>query len=381
MDFSFSEEQKMLRDSLRKVLSKECPRDYVRKVDEEDLYPEGLFKRICALGFSGIGVPEEYGGTGGSVIDMMIVYEELSRVMPSLAWALGNVTLYGNEVILHSGSAEQKDFYLPKLVKGELKFAFALTEPEAGSDAANVATKAVLRDQNYLINGTKMFITGANVSDVIVTMARTGKSKYKGLTFFLVDAKSSGYSFNCLRKLGYHGASACELVFDDVLVPPTNILGGVACLDKGWEQMVKLLNGERLALAACALGIGQAAFDDALRYSKERSQFGQPIGRFQSIQHRLVDMATELEAARQLAYYAGWRESMHIDCVSETSMAKYFATETVKKIVNHGMQILGGYGYMMEFDMQRYLRDALLLTVGGGTSEIQKNIIGRVLGL
>jgi len=381
MNFNLTEEQNLLRNSLREFMNGECPRELVREFDEKGEYPHDLLKKLSDLGYMAICVPEEYGGVGGTVIDSVIVYEEISRVMPLLAWAMGNITLYGNEIILHNGNEEQKRAYLPKLVKGQLKFAFALTEPDAGSDAASIKTNAIFKDGHYIINGSKLYITGAGVSDIVITAARTAESKYGGITLFMVDSKSEGYSATPLKKLGYHGSNTCEVVYSDVKVSPENILGGREGLNQGWDQMMKLLNGERLALSGCALGIGQAALEDALQYAKRRIQFDQPIGKFQVIQHRLVEMATEMEAARQLAYYAAWKESMHMECIKETSMAKYFTTETAKKVAVQGMQILGGYGYMMEVDMQRYLRDVIVLTIGGGTTEIQKNIIGKTLGL
>jgi len=381
MDFNFNEEQILLRNSIREFMKGECPRELVREFDEKDEYPQELFGKLRDLGYTGICVPEEYGGMGGNIIDSMIVHEEISRVMPVLAWALGHVTSYGIDFVLHNGSKEQQELYLPKLAKGEVRFSFALSEPDAGSDSANIRTMATLEDGYYVINGTKIYITGANTSEIVVTVTRTNESKYKGLTLFLIDSKSKGYSATPLKKLGYHGSSACEVVFDNVKALPRDILGGDTALNTGWAQMIKVLNGERLFLSSCALGIGQAAFDDALEYAKKRIQFNRPIGKFQAIQHKLVEMATELEAARRLAYYAAWLESQHMECVKETSMAKYFTSEIAKKITLQGMQILGGYGYMMEVDMQRYLRDILVLTVGGGTTEIQKNVIGKNLGL
>jgi alkylation response protein AidB-like acyl-CoA dehydrogenase len=311
----------------------------------------------------------------------MILFEELAKRLPVLAWAAGNIILYGNHIIGVNGNEEQKRKYLPRLVNGELKFAYALTEPNAGSDAANIRTKAVFKDGHYVITGSKMFITGAGVSDIIVTNTRTGESKTKGITVFLVDPKSEGYSAKPIKMLGHRGSNTCEVYYDDVKVAPENILGGEEFLNKGWYQMMRLLNKERLCLSACALGIGQAAFEYALNYAKEREQFGQPIGQFQSIQHMLVEMATELEAARSLAYAAAWKETEGMECVKETSMSKYYCSEVAKKVALQGVQILGGYGYTMEYDAQRYLRDVLILSIGGGTTQIQKNIIGKQLGL
>jgi len=381
MDFSFTEEQKMLQDMMRRFMETEVPPEKARAIDEEDEYPHDLMGKLSHLGIMGINVPEEYGGQGGTVIDMMLVFEEISRKLPVLAWAAGNIILYGNEIIGTNGSEEQKRKYLPRLVKGDLKFAYALTEPNAGSDAASIRTKAVPENDYYVINGSKIFISGAGVSDIVVTNARTGESRFGGITDFLVETKSEGFSARPIKDLGYRGSNTCEVHYDNVKVPFENILGGRECLNHGWKQMMRLLNVERLLLSACALGIGQGAFEYALNYAKEREQFGQPIGSFQTIQHMLVEMATELEAARRLAYYAAWKETEKMECVKETSMSKYFCAEVAKKIALSGVQILGGYGYTMEYDAQRYLRDVLVLSIGGGTTQIQKNIIGKQLGL
>jgi len=381
MDFSLTEEQTMLKDTIRRFMETEVPREVAVEIDEKDEFPHELLQKLCDLGFMGINVPEEYGGQGGNIIDEMIFFEEISKRLPVLAWAAGNIILYGSAIIGVNGSDEQKKQYLPRLAKGELIFAYALTEPNAGSDAASIQTKAVLKDGYYVLNGTKMFITGAGVSDITVTNARTAESRFGGITDFLVDTRSGGYSARPIKDLGYRGSNTCEVYYDDVKVPVENILGGPEKLNNGWSQMMRLLNSERLLLSACALGIGQGAFEYALNYSKEREQFGKPIGRFQAIQHMLVEMATELEAARQLAYYAAWRDTQHMEAVKETSMSKYYCTEVAKKVCLQGVQILGGYGYAMEYDAQRYLRDVVVLPIGGGTTQIQKNIIGAQLGL
>ncbi|MGQ9652830.1 MAG: acyl-CoA dehydrogenase family protein [Thermodesulfobacteriota bacterium] len=381
MDFNFTDEQDMIRETTRRFVETEVPRELAREIDEKDEFPHELLKKLCDLGFMGLNVPVEYGGTGGNVVDLMIFDEELSKRIPVLAWATGNVHLYGNEIIKTNGNEEQKRRFLPRLAKGELKFAYALTEPNAGSDAASIRTRATFKDDHWVINGSKMFITGAGVSDVVVTNARTAESRFGGITDFLVDTKSEGFSTKPIKDLGYRGSNTCEVYYDDVKVPPEDILGGPECLNHGWKQMMRLLNTERLLLSACALGIGQGAFEYALAYAKEREQFGQPIGRFQVIQHMLVDMATELEAARRLAYYAAWRDTQGMEAVKETSMSKFFCSEVAKKVCLNAVQILGGYGFTMEYDAQRYLRDVLVLSIGGGTTQIQKNIIGRQLGL
>ncbi len=381
MDFRFNEKRSALKEKIREFVEKEIPREHARELDKRDEFPHELIKKLSQQGFMRINIPEEYGGMGGDVIDTMIVYEEISRRLPVLSWAMGNIALYGNEIISLNGSREQKESYLPRLAKGEVMFSFAITEPNAGSDAANISTKAAYKDGYFWINGSKMFITGAGVADYTITFARTGESRYGGITSFIVDTKSEGYSARPIKKLGYHGSNTCEVIYDNVKVPPGNILGGESGLNKGWQQEMKLLNQERLVLSSCALGIGQAALEDAVEFAKENFRHRQSRDQYQSIQHRLVEMATELEAARQLAYYAAWKETQRIECVKETSMSKYFAAETAKKVVMQGINILGPYGPVMAHDMQRYLRDVLILSIGGGTTQIQKNIVAKTLGL
>jgi alkylation response protein AidB-like acyl-CoA dehydrogenase len=372
-------------DAIRKAtqafVEQEISRELARQIDQQDIYPDQLLRKFSQTGLWGINIAEEYGGMGGQAVDAMPVYEELSRRMPVLAWVIGNIMLYGNDIIGVNGSPQQKAQYLPALAKGEMRFSFALTEPDAGSDAANIATKAVYRDGAYWITGSKMFITGAGVSDIVVTLTRTAPSRYQGITAFLVDTTTPGYSASPLKKLGYHGSNTCAVHYENVRVPPENILGGEQCLNRGWWQMVALLNSERLALSACALGIGQAALDETIAFCKARYRFTHLYGKYQAVQHVIVEMATELEAARQLAYHAAGLVRQGVDCLKETSMSKYFTTETAKKIALTGIDLLGVEGGTFAYDLQRYLRDVLVLTIGGGTTQIQKNIIAKQMGL
>lgn len=383
MDYRFSEEQEMLRKTVREFLKRECPIDKIRKWDENDEFPREIFDKMRELGIMGLSTPPEYGGTAGTAIDYVIIIEELAKVSVALAFLFISCVVYGGEIISGCGSEEQKRFFLPKTAKGELVFAYGITEPNAGSDAAAAQTTAVKDGHNYVINGTKMFITGADIADYIVTLTRTDKSlpKHKGLTLFIVGTKSKGYSARPLKKLGGHGASACEVVFDNVVVPEENILGGLDGLNNGWSLLLKTLTLEHLEVAAFSLGASQTSFDAALQYAKERQQFGQPIGKFQAIGHMLAEMATELELCRQLVYYCAWLKSENLPCFKEICMAKLYATELSERNALQAMKIFGGYGYMMDYDVQRYVRDALIAPVGGGTSQIQKNMIARELGL
>ncbi len=370
-----------LRQSVRAFVEREIPRDLAREFDTHESYPHELLRRLGDLGLMGITIAEEFGGAGGDVVDAMTIYEEVSRRLPVLAWVAGNIMLYGNDIISTSGSRAQQERYLPDLARGRLKFAFALTEPGAGSDAASLSLKAAYLDGAYTLSGSKMFITGASVSDIVVTMARTAPAKYGGLTAFLVDRRSPGYSTRPLDKLGYRSSDTCAVHYDQVRAGADCILGGPEGLNQGWWQMVKLLNSERLALSACALGIGQAVLDDTLAFVKEHYRLAGSRGRHQAVQHALVDMATELEAARRLAYHAAWMETHGQECVKEISMSKYFTTETAKKLALRGVDLLGREGGALAHDMQRYLRDVLVLSIGGGTTQIQKSIVAKAMGL
>ncbi len=378
---SFLENEKYarLRDTVREFIEAEIPWEKAREIDQSDQYPHDLIAKVGQLGLLGLNVSPEYGGMGGNVIDVMVLYEEVSKRLPVLAWTLGNVTLYGNEIISINGNKEQTEKYLPRLVNGELLFSFSLTEPDAGSDAANIKTSAVFKNGYYFINGTKMFISGAGVSDINIVLTRTAKSRYGGITSFLVDCKAEGYTATPIKKLGYNGSDTCEVVYEDVKVSPQDILGGEECLNQGWKQMMNTLNGERLALSACALGIGQAVIDQVITFVLKNYNFNNIAN--QTIQHRIVEMATELEAARQLAYNAAWMEVNSRDCVKETSMSKYYSTETAKKIARESMDLMGEFGSLEETDIQRFFRDVTILTIGGGTSQIMKNIVTKTLGI
>ncbi len=368
-----------IREATRAFVEEAIPLEEARRIDGEDIYPHHLLRTFASTGLFAINIPEEYGGMGGDSIDALPVYEELSRRLPALAWVVGNIMLYGNEIIGVHGSAQQKACYLPALAEGRLHFSFALTEPDAGSDAASITTKAEFRGGAYWITGSKMFITGAAVSDVVVTLARTAPDRYQGITAFLVHTDTPGYSARPLKKLGYHGSGTCAVHYDDVRVDPDDILGGPECLNQGWWQMVSLLNSERLALSACAIGIGQAALDEVASFVRERYP-GHPV-RNQAIRHAVVEMATELEAARRLMMHAASLHRQGLECLRETSMSKYFTSEVAKKIALRGVDLLAPYGGTLACDVQRFLRDVLVLSIGGGTTQIQKNIIAKTMGL
>lgn len=381
MDHNLTSDQRLLREKTRIFVKENLPPEVAAEVEAADEFPHELMNKLSEQGFMGINVPQEYGGLGGGVIEEMLFFQEITIGLPVLAWTAGDIILYGNNIIKTNGNKTQKDAYLPKLAKGELIFCFALTEPDAGSDAASIQTSAEKIDDHYVINGNKMFISGAGVADISVTNARTGPGRYDGITAFLVDTRNEGYSASPIKKLGYKASNTCEVYYNNVPVAPEYILGGEDCLNQGWQQMMRLLNGERLVLSACAIGIGEKILADVVRYVRERVKLGQPAGKYQDIEHKVAEMATELEAARQLAYNAAQMETLKLECVRETSMSKYFCAETGKKIAVSAMQIMGDHAYTMACDVQRYFRDVPILSIGGGTSQIQKNIIAKTLGL
>lgn len=383
MDFEVKEEHRILAETIRRFMEKECPRELVRDLDKRDKFPEEIFSKLTELGVTGLTIPTEYGGTDRDIYGAVIVLEEISKRYAALGWAFVMSVFYGGENITKFGDIAQKKEYLPRLAEGTILFSYALTEPNAGSDAAAIQTSANRENGNYVLNGTKTFITGANHSDYMITLVRTDKTvaKHKGLSLFIVDSNSEGISMRPIEKLGYKGSSACEVVFEDVIVPETNILGGAECVNRGWTILLGTLDVEHIEVAACGLGIAEGALEDALVYAKQREQFGKPIGKFQAISHMLAEMYTEIEAARLIIQKTCWLIQNNKPCSTESAMAKYYATETAKKVSLQSMQILGGYGYTLEYDVQRYVRDALVLPIGGGTTQIMKNIIAGRLGL
>jgi len=381
--FEFTEEQLMLRDTIRKFVDREYPPEKVREIDKNDRYPRELIKQLALLGVLGITTEEEYGGIGRDLIGAYIVSEELARRSIALSWTYCDSVFFGSENISQLANEAQKREYLPRLVNGEIVFCYGLTEPNAGSDTAAVQTYAEKDGNNYVINGAKIFISGASECDYNLLLTRTDRSvaKHKGLTFFIVDTKCSGYSAKGIDKIGVHGSDTCELTLDNVRVPSENILGGIEKLNGGWKQLLSTIEVEHIHVAAEGVGLAQGALEEILRYVKERVQFGKPIGSFQAVQHQIADLATEVLNSRLLTYYAADLAQKGKACWMESAMAKLYATETCKKVSLAGVQLYGGYGYTMEYDIQRFARDSLVMTIGGGTSEIQRNLIAKSMGL
>ena len=383
MDFSLTEEQKMLRETMTRFIARECPREVVRELDEADVFPREIFSKLSELGVLGLTIPEEYGGVGRDLFSAITVLEILSSRFPGLGWAYVQAVFYGGETVNKLGGPAQKSLYLPEIASGARLFSYALTEPNAGSDAAAAATFAAPDGDGFLVNGTKMFITGADVAGTLNILMRTDKEaeKHKGLSMFLVDNPCKGLTVRPIKKLGYKCSSYCEVVLEDVRVGQESILGGPEMLNRGWSQMLATLDVERLEVAACGLGVAEGAYREALNYAKERVQFGRPIGKFQAVSHQLADLSTEIAASRALLYQVCWILEQDRPAGLESTQAKLIATETAKKAALAAVQIMGGYGYSMEFDAKRYIRDALALLIGGGTSEILRTVIARRIGL
>lgn len=380
MDFRLTEEQEILKKTVSNFMQKECPRDYIRECEEKEVYPEELFRKMTDLGWLGLRVPTKYGGSETGAIELAIFLEEVARGMLSAAQIYYSLYLIGVHYINSFGTEEQRDYYLPLLVNNKIRFAFALTEPNAGSDAASLTTSAFLDGDEFIVNGQKTFITGAKTSDVILVMVRTDKAveKHQGISMLLMDSTSPGITYRELKKLGLKPVDLYEVFLDDVKVSRKNLLGQ---LNKGWDQVREVLDHERFCLAAMNVGGAQAVLEDAVQYAKERYQFGQPIGKFQMTKEKLADMQLEVDAARLLTLRTAWMVEEGIPCTRESSMAKLFASETYMRAALKGLQIMGGYGYMMEYDMQRHFRDAKISEIGGGSSEIQRLIIAKSLGL
>ncbi|MFZ5643602.1 MAG: acyl-CoA dehydrogenase family protein [Bacillota bacterium] len=382
MDFSFSEDQQLLRDTVKKFCAKELTRQYVRWLDENvDFMPQDLWDKIADLGLLGIGIPEEYGGTGGTVTDSMIAMEELATAAVAVAIGVGTTSGFGAGMIYKMGNEEQKKYYLPKIAAGKLKFCMALTEPGGGTDILGaIKTTAVKDGGNYILNGQKVFITGAHVADYIAAIAITDPDtkRANGLSVFVVDAKSPGITIVPIKKLGIHACGTNEIFFENVVVPEENLLGG---LNYGWYQLLNVLNPERIGTSVLSLGIAKAAYQDALEYSMQRFAFKKPIGQFQILQHYLADMAIAIENAKNLIYKCCWLADNGQPFHVEASMAKIVAGYASQIAAINGMEILGGYGYTMEYDMQRYFRDYKQMVFSPISDEMAKNMLAQWMGL
>ena len=378
MDFTEPDHVRQLRDTLERFVAKEMPRAAAARWDRDNHFPRDVFDKLAQLGVLSLTVPEAYGGAGRDILATMVVIEELSR--RSLAVAVPYImgACYAGMNLVECGSEEQKREFLPRVVDGSLLFAYGWTEPDAGADLASVTTRAERVDGVVRINGAKRFCSGAAISDYIYTLVRSGPegARHKNLSLVMVPPQTPGVTISPIESLGMKGAATTDVVFDDVEVPIANVMGGEAGWNNGWSMIVGSgLDVEKLEVAAIGIGIARAALDDAWAYAFERQQFGKPISSFQSIQHKLADMKTQLHAARLVLYHAAWLADNHRSAGVETSMAKLFATEVAKSVALECQTIFGAYGYVKDFDVERYVREALLLPIIGGSSAVQRNNI------
>ncbi|HEY6343860.1 MAG TPA: acyl-CoA dehydrogenase family protein [Bryobacteraceae bacterium] len=377
MQFGFTEQQRHLQNAIREFAEAEI-RPHVMEWDESQAFPLDVFHRLGDLGVLGAIFPEEWGGSGYRYVDYEIVMEELARVDPSIALSVAaHVSLCANHIYT-AGSEEQKRRYLPKLASGEWIGCWSLTEPEVGSDAAGARTTAVREGDCWTLNGVKTFTTNAHIADVCVAMAVTDRAgSAHGISAFIVEKGTPGFRFGKKEnKLGMRCSPTGEVLFTHCRVPQSQLCGR---LSEGFIDSLRILDGGRISIAALAVGAAQGAFEAALQYSKQRKQFGRFISEFQAIQHKLADMATDIEAARLLTVRAAELKDSGIAVTKESSMAKLFASETAVRVANEAVQIHGGYGFIKDYPVEKFYRDAKLCTIGEGTSEIQKLVIARQL--
>ena len=379
MDFSLTEQQKLFKKTIREFCNKEI-KPIASKIDQEEYFPEKLYKKMGQMGLMGMTVPQSYGGAGIDRVSYMIALEEISRVCGSTGITVEAHNSLGVGHIYEKGTEEQRKKYLPKLCNGEELAAWALTEPNARSDASSTTTTAELDGDEWVLNGTKQFITTGDIAWVTTIMAKTDKDKgAKGISAFIVEKDTPGFKVGQLEdKLGLRGSHTAELILEDCRVPKENLLDTQGM---GFSGAMNILDRGRTAIGAMSVGIARGSFEDALEYANQRQQFGKPIGKNQAIQWMLADMATDIEAARLLVFRAADMEDKNIRFTKEAAMAKLFASEMAVKATVKGMQILGGYGYTREYPSERYYRDIKLCTIGEGTSEVQRMVIARQLGL
>ena len=378
MNFDLNDEQQMLRNMLKEFADAEVAPGAVER-DKNGEFPAEIIKKLADLDLMGLPFPEEYGGAGGDTLSYAIAVEELSRACGSTGITYAAHISLGASPIYLFGTEEQKKEWLVPMAQGEYFGAFGLTEPNAGSDAGGTQTTAILDGDEWVINGSKCFITNASYSGAITVTAVTEKSKgSNGISSIVIPKDSPGLTIRSnYEKMGLHASNTCELYFDDVRVPVENLLGDQGL---GFKQFLQILDGGRISIGALALGIAQASLDKALQYAQERFQFGQSISKFQAIQFKLADMATNIELARLMIWKAAWLKDNKKPFSKEAAMAKLFASEIATKAALDAMQIHGGYGYMKEYEVERYVRDAKLCEIGEGTSEVQRLVIARLLG-
>ncbi|RNA67848.1 acyl-CoA dehydrogenase [Alteribacter keqinensis] len=377
MELRWNEEQEMMRKMVRQFAEEKVSKA-VQRMEETDEFPGEIVKEMGSLGLMGIPIKEEYGGAGMDFTSYILAIHELSKVSATLGVVLSVHTSVGTNPILDFGNEEQKKRYVPKLASGEYIGAFALTEPGSGSDAAGMKTTAVKKDDHYILNGSKVFITNAGAAQTYIVFAKTEPTAgVKGISAFIVEKDTPGFTVGAKeKKMGLHGSNTSSLSFEDAKVPVENLLGEEG---EGFKIAMANLNFGRIGIAAQALGIAEAALEYATAYAKERKQFGRSIGSQQGVAFKLADMATKVEAAKLLTYRAANLKEHGRSCGMEASMAKMFASDTAMKVATEAIQVLGGYGYVKEYPAERFFRDAKVTQIYEGTNEIQHLVISKAL--
>jgi acyl-CoA dehydrogenase len=378
MDYELPENLRLMRDTARRFVKNELE-PISQKVEEEEKIPESVVQKMREMGFFGMSIPEEYGGMGLGTLGECVMNEEFGRVNSSFRSRFGTNNGIGSQGILIDGTPEQKEKYLPRIASGEWTAAFALTEPNAGSDAANIQTKAEKKGDVYLLNGLKHFITNGDIADVVTVMAVTDKTKGpRGVTAFVVEKTFPGYSVGKIdKKMGIHGNNTSEIVFEDCQVPARNIIGLEE--GRGFVTAMKVLEKGRITIAAVCVGTAQYCLDLSIAHSKQRVQFGKPICANQAIQWMLADMAISIYTARQIVYHAAWCRDQKQRVTQQAAMVKVYCTEMVNRVADSALQVHGGMGYMKESPIERIYRDMRLYRIFEGTSEVQRMVISREL--
>ncbi|MBB5174114.1 acyl-CoA dehydrogenase [Texcoconibacillus texcoconensis] len=377
MDFLLSDEQEMIRKMVREFAENEVGPTAAER-DEEERFDRNLFRMMAELGLTGIPWPEEYGGIGADYVSYVISVEELSRVCASTGVTLSAHISLASWPIYMYGNEDQKQKYLRPLAEGTKMGAYGLTEPGSGSDAANMKTTAVRDGDEYILDGSKVFITNGGEAEIYVVFAMTEPEEgHKGCSAFIVEKGTPGFSFGKKEsKLGIRSSPTVEIIFDQCRVPKENLLGKEG---EGFKIAMKTLDGGRNGIAAQALGIAQGALDAATDYAKERVQFGKPIAKQQGVSFKLADMATKVEASRLLTYQAAWKESQQLPYGKESAMSKLFAGDSAMEVTTEAVQVFGGYGYTKDYPVERYMRDAKITQIYEGTNEIQRLVISKML--
>ena len=380
MDFAFNERQELMRRTLRERLDLVCPPEYAMDCDRKGEAPIDAYGALAEDGWIGVSAPEEYGGMGGDAVDLALVLETAGTRYLDLATMIFRNVCYGVDAMLESGTEAQKKAFIPSVIRGEKFFAFSLTEPDAGSDAAAIIARADREGDVFRLTGTKNFTSGMPTATHVLVAARTDSSgaKHEGITNFIIPADAEGVTWSKLDLLGHRAMGTCVAHYDAVEASEADALGAVG---EGWKGLMAYLTTERLCLSAARVGAAAAALALALEHAKERRQFGRPIGKFQAVSHMLAEMHVLVDTARLQVYRFAWLVSQGKAGRIEAATLKLYAGEAYKKAADLGVQVMGGYGYSGEHAMERHYRDARLATIGAGTSEVQRNIIAKALGL